>query len=81
MPIYVDPNGLQEAEVTPTAPVKAQAPDATLPLKIKLQRALDPLGLAFKAQDGFLMITSKASLDKPVGDARDPYEIYRDVLD
>jgi hypothetical protein len=80
MPIYIDPNGLQEAAQTPTSPVKGQPPDGSMSLGVKLRRALDSLDLAFDVKDGFLMITSKQSLDEPIGASRDPYVIYHDVL-
>jgi hypothetical protein len=80
VPIYVDPNGLQEAGQTPTSRLRAQPPDATLLLRVKLERAFGPLGLACETREGFLMITAKESLDEPVGESRDPYVIYRDVL-
>jgi hypothetical protein len=38
------------------------------------------MGLAYVVKDGFLMITSKESLDTATGDATNPYLTYRDVL-
>jgi hypothetical protein len=81
MPIYIDPNGLQEAEKTPDSPVGGQPPDSTLSLSQKLQHALDPLGLKCMLRSGFLMIDAKQSADEPILDPKDPYLLYRDILD
>jgi hypothetical protein len=78
-PIYVDPLGLQEAEQTLSVQVKALPPGGPLPLAESLRRVLEPLGLAFEARDGFLMITSRESVQEPVT-GQDPYLQYRDDL-
>jgi hypothetical protein len=79
MPIYVDPLGLTEADKTMMTPVKAVRSDGYLTLREQLQQILKPLGLGFKAENGFLLITSEESLDEPMGKV-DPYLMYRDVL-
>jgi hypothetical protein len=80
IPIYVDPIGLQEVEKSMTSTVKRPPLADKLSLGEHLRIALDPLGLAYVVKDGCLMITSKESLDKEMGDAIDPYRMYRDVL-
>jgi hypothetical protein len=61
IPIYVDPVGLQEAEVTMTAPVTIKAKG--IPLHTCLKYLLKPLGLTYKIKDGLMTITSKSSED------------------
>lgn len=80
IPIYVDPIGLQEAEKSMTSTVRRPLSADTLPLGDHLRSALDSLGLGYVVKDGFLMITSKESLDAETGDATNPYLLYRDVL-
>ena len=55
-PIYVDPQGLQDADRSIAAEISASAsPDL---IKNHLQRALRPLGLDYYVKDGLLTITS-----------------------
>jgi hypothetical protein len=79
IPIYVDPIGLQEANVSMMSPVKFVAMSEDMPLEEFLRRMLKPLGLAPKATSGFLMITCEESLDEEK-DGHDPYYEYRDIL-
>jgi hypothetical protein len=80
IPIYVDPIGLQEAEKSMSSPVRKPPLAEKLTLGAHLKAALDSLDLSYIVQDGFLMITSKESLDVETGDAIDPYLQFRDVL-
>jgi hypothetical protein len=80
IPIYVDPVGLQEAERTLETPIKRPPLTDSLTLGEHLGRILDPLGLGYVVKDGFLLITSKESLDQLLADKVDPYPRYRDVL-
>jgi hypothetical protein len=80
VPVVIDPIGLQEVEKSMTSTVKRPHLADKLSLGEHLRIALDPLGLAYVVKDGCLMITSKESLDKEMGDAIDPYRMYRDVL-
>jgi hypothetical protein len=80
IPIYVDPLGLQEAGKNLEAPVKRPESADHLTLGEHLRRILGPLGLGYEVKSGFLMITSKESLDVPGGDKLHPYLQYRDVL-
>jgi hypothetical protein len=80
IPIYVDPIGLQEAERSLNSTVKRPPSADTLALGEHLRRVFEPLGLGYVVKDGFLMITSKESVDEPVGESLDPYLQYRDVL-
>ncbi len=80
IPIYVDPIGLQETERSLGSTVKRPAAADSLPLGEHLRLVLEPLGLGYVVKDGFLMITSKDSVDEPIGEDADPYLQYRDVL-
>jgi len=80
IPIYVDPIGLQEAEKSMISRVKRPPSADTLTLGEHLRHVLEPLGLGYVVQEGFLMITSTDSLDVESGDQIDPYVTYRDVL-
>jgi hypothetical protein len=80
IPIYVDPFGLQEAEKSMTSPVRKPASADKLTLGEHLRTALDSLGLAYFVEDGFLMVTSKESLDVATGILIDPYLKERDAL-
>jgi hypothetical protein len=82
IPIYVDPTGLQDAGVSMGSRVKRPPSADTLTLGEHLERVLDTLGLVYQVKDGFMMLTSKYSLDTPLGeDVKDPYLRYRDVLE
>jgi hypothetical protein len=76
VPIAVDPVGLQQAGQSFNRPPSAD----TLTLGEHLSHILDRLELAYVVRDGFLMVTSKGSLDVETGDAVNPYLHYRDVL-
>ena len=65
VPIYVDPVGLQEAEVTMNTPVTVP-PTAGAPAKVILERALAQLKLDYVVKDGLLTVTSKEAADKPI---------------
>jgi hypothetical protein len=80
IPIYVEPIGMQEAERSMNSTVKRPPSADTLTLGEHLRRVLEPLGLGYEVKAGFLMISSKESLDAPVGADADPYLQYRDVL-
>jgi hypothetical protein len=80
MPIYVDPIGLQEAGKLMTSPIRRPAAAKRLTLDEHLRRILEPLGLGYEVKDGFLMITSKESLDMALGDEQDLYLQYRDLF-
>lgn len=70
LPIYIDPVGLQEAEVTMRSPTSIDA--KAEPLKTALRKALKPLHLVYGVKDGLLTITSEFSEDAPLepeGDA------------
>ncbi len=60
IPIYVDPVGLQEAEVTMTSPVKINLQEVAL--RTALRQALRQLGLSYEVRDGLLTITAEESL-------------------
>jgi hypothetical protein len=80
IPIYVNPIGLQEANVTMASPVRRPAPGNPPTISEHLRRVLKPLGLSYEVKDGFLMITSTESEDAPIGGGEDPYVKFRDVL-
>ena len=87
IPIYVDPLGLQEAEVSLNSRVKRPPSADTPTLGEHLARILDSLGLVYLVKDGFLMVT-KESPDGPVvehgpvvEEEKNLYLRYRDVLE
>ena len=80
IPIYVDPVGLQEAGQSMTSRVERPLSRDDITLGEQLRHVLEPLGLGYEVKDGFLMISSKESLDTPTGVHMDPYLQYRDVL-
>ncbi len=81
IPIYVDPLGLQEAQVSLSSKVKQVQVYASgnASLGEHLWLLLDSVGLAYQVKDGFLMITSQDSLDRPLEHV-EPYLRYRDIL-
>jgi hypothetical protein len=80
IPIYVDPIGLQEAEVSLNSPVKRPPSADTMAFGEHLRRVLESVGLGYIVKDGYIMITSGDSIDVPVGEDADLYLQYRDVL-
>jgi hypothetical protein len=62
VPVYVDPNGLSEAEAGIGALV--QVPSGRQPLKTLLSRSLKPLKLGVYVRDGLLTVTSEASVKR-----------------
>jgi RNA polymerase sigma factor (sigma-70 family) len=61
IPIYVDPQGLQEAEKTMTSPVSIDLEE--IPLKTTLRLALEQLGLSYRVKNGLLTIGALDSED------------------
>jgi RNA polymerase sigma factor (sigma-70 family) len=61
IPIYVDPHGLNEAEVTMASTVSHMDLEG-IPLKTTLRLMLKQLGLAYCVRDGFLMISSPQAI-------------------
>jgi hypothetical protein len=70
IPIYVDPVGLTEAEKAMSSLVNVSAMHQ--PIGKTLENVLDQLGIAYSVRDGWLMITSKESLDRPFADGPMP---------
>ena len=66
IPIYVDPIGLQEAGKSMNSPVTVPGTPKQASPKAILEQVLAQLKLDYVVKDGFLMITSKESVDKPV---------------
>ena len=75
IPIYVDPVGLQEANVNLTSPVSIELDG--IPLKWSLRVCLKQLGLAYAVRDGFVMISVEGAV-MPVYD--DPFLIVGHCL-
>ncbi len=67
IPIYLDPDGLAEAEQSPDSELSIDV--RGLPLKVTLRVALKQLGLDFEVKDGLLRVISTDSLR----DADDPF--------
>jgi hypothetical protein len=57
IPIYVDPQGLQQAEKSLTSPIQIDLEG--IPLRRTLQLLLKQLGLTYFVDDGILVITSQ----------------------
>lgn len=68
IPIYVDPQGLQEADKTLTSPIQLDLEG--IPLRRTLQLALRQLDLVYFVDDGILVITSEQSEDKGLPPSR-----------
>ena len=66
VPIYVDPIGLEEAGKSMDSPVTISHRAGSL--KDVLEEGLDSLGLDYVIRDGFMMVTSKDAIDKPLQD-------------
>jgi hypothetical protein len=64
IPFFVDPIGMQEAERSMNSPVTVSS--QSVPIKEALDEALSQLKLDYVVRDGFLWITSKESIDKPL---------------
>jgi RNA polymerase sigma factor (sigma-70 family) len=62
IPIYVDPQGLQEADKSLTSPIQIDLEG--VPLRRTLQLLLKQLGLTYFVDDGILVITSESE-DEP----------------
>ena len=62
IPVYVDPIGLEEQEVTLESPIQLDL--RTIPLRRTLQLALRPLGLSYAVMDGMIVISSPDQLDQ-----------------
>jgi RNA polymerase sigma factor (sigma-70 family) len=67
LPIYVDPEGLQEAEKTMASPVTIDLED--IPLKFSLRLVLKQLGLAYCVRDGVLIISSVEGIQQELKEA------------
>ncbi len=63
IPIYVDPQGLQDADKTMASTVTINLEG--IPLKTTLRLLLKQLGLTYTVKDGLLTITSSSSDDQP----------------
>ena len=63
IPIYVDPQGLQDADKTMSDKVTINLEG--IPLKMTLRLALRQLELTYTVKDGLLTITSSSSEDQP----------------
>ncbi len=63
IPIYVDPQGLQDADKTEASTIKIELEG--IPLKTTLRLILSQLSLTYTVKDGLMTITSTASDDQP----------------
>jgi hypothetical protein len=63
--IHVDTGGIHEAGRTLVSPLRNDLDVGGMPARKFLGLVLKPLGLAFKLQEGQVMVTSKESLDEP----------------
>ena len=67
LPIYVDPKGLEDAEVKPEATVVIDLEGA--PLKTSLRLLLKQLGLAYCVRDGVIIISSVEGVRQELAEA------------
>ena len=67
LPIYVDPEGLQDAGKTLDSPVTIDLED--VPLRFSLRLLLKPLGLAYCVRDGVLIISSVEGIQQELKEA------------
>lgn len=63
IPIYIDPQGLQDADKTLASTVTINLEG--IPLRTTLRLLLKQLGLTYTVKDGLLTITSSSSADQP----------------
>jgi tetratricopeptide (TPR) repeat protein len=63
IPIYVDPQGLQDADKTMASTISIDLEG--IPLKTTLRLLLNQLGMTYTVKDGLLTITSKETDDQP----------------
>jgi RNA polymerase sigma factor (sigma-70 family) len=68
IPIYVDPNGLEEAKATSTYVVTLDIEG--IPLKTTLRLMLKQIGLAYCVRDGVLIISSVQGIDEELKEAQ-----------
>ena len=66
IPIYIDPDGLQDADKTEASTVAIDLHG--LPLRVTLRLLLRQISLTYQVGDGLLMITSPASEDRPASE-------------
>ena len=76
IPIFVDPNGLLEAERTPSSTVQVDLEDVAL--KSTLRICLKQLGLGYDVKGGYLRITSEDQISSM--DVQDPFLIVGHCL-
>jgi hypothetical protein len=67
IPIYVDPKGLADAEVSLGSPVSLDLPG--IPLRTSLRLMLKQLGLAYCVRDGVLIISSVQGIREELAEA------------
>ena len=66
LPIYIDPDGLKEAEVTMASTITMNLEG--IPLRTTLRLLLSQLHLIYKVEDGLLLITNEpAKVNRPAG--------------
>ncbi len=66
VPLYIDPQGLIEADKTLASPVSLELEG--IPLRTTFRILLRQLGLTYVVKDGVLTITSPESLDEPIAE-------------
>ncbi len=78
IPIYIDPVGLQEAEVSMTSTVRINPEKVAL--RTALKKLLRQLGLGYDVRDGLLTITAEESLTGTNGSlAPDGFDSFRRI--
>ncbi len=80
IPIYVDPQGLAEAETTMAGTVKNLELEG-VPLKTTLRLMLKQLGLAYCVRDGFLFISSPRGVLEELREAQQELDTAKEIED
>jgi RNA polymerase sigma factor (sigma-70 family) len=78
IPIYLDPQGLEEVEKNPNSTLKYIDFEG-IPLKTSLRLILKQLGLAFCVRDGLLIVSSPGRIFDELREARQELETAKEI--
>jgi RNA polymerase sigma factor (sigma-70 family) len=76
LPIYVDPQGLTEADRTEKSPVTIDLED--IPLRFSLRLLLKQLGLAYCVRDGVVIISSVEGIQQELEEAESEQRVLQE---
>ena len=80
IPIYVDPDGLEQADSPPPYAVKNIELDG-IPLKTTLRLLLRQLGLAYCVRDGVLIISSPEGIARELREAQEELDTLEELAE